>query len=214
MTPPERQTPAEELRAFIAGRGEGLVIDTPQYWVTESIRREQAPNFFQSLSMILPADSILYFEGTCIAPDVAKFYSAHRAQNAVAVARDTISPVPDTYHICFSPAVIAELIELTARHQQEEMFDHIKAYRGERLLFSFHDAFSGWFRVSQDVSREAVEKFAASLGVTFSIEETKPGDNAALQMLLELMEDPDGFRKIRVHGEPFWRTWWRRLTGR
>ena len=214
MTPPEKQTPVEELRAFIAGRGDGIAIDTPQHWVTEEIGHEHSAKFLGSLAMILPADSILYFEGTSIAPDVARFYSRRRAQNAVEVTRETIFPVPDTYHVYFTPAVIAGLIELMARHQQEEMFDHIKGYRGEALLFSFHDAFCGWFRISQHVSAEAVEKFAAALGIAFSIEETQQRDNAALQQILERMEDPDGFRKMRIYGEPFWRTWWRRLTGR
>ena len=155
MTPPEKQTPANEFRAFIAGRGDGIAIDTPQHWVTEHIVREHATKFFESLSMLLPQDSILYFEGISIAPDVAQLFSAHRAQNAVEVARDTIFPVPDTYHVCFTATVIAGLIELMARHhQQEEMFDHVKAYRGDKLLLSFHDAFSGWFRISQHVSAE------------------------------------------------------------
>jgi hypothetical protein len=215
VTPPEKQKPSEELRAFIAGRGDGIAIDTPRHWVTEEIGREHFAKFFESLSMLLPEDSILYFEGTSIAPDAALFYSAHRAQNAVEVARDTIFPVPDTYHVCFTRAVIAGLIELMTRHQQqEEMFDHVKGYRGDKLLFSFHDAFCGWFRISQHVSAEAVEKFAAALGVAFLIEETKQCDNAELQKILELMQDPDGFRKIRIQGEPFWRTWWRRWTGR
>ena len=214
MTPPEEQSAAGELRAFIAGRGEGIVIDTPQHWVTEHVTRDLAVKFYESLPILLPADSILYFEGTSIAPPVAQFYSQHRARNAVSVARDTIFPVPDTYHVCFTPQVIAGLIELTARHEQPEMFDHIKAYKGESLLFSFHDAFCGWFNISQRVPAESVTKFGETLGVPFSIEQTKPRDNAALQELLDRMQDPDAFRKLRIPGEPFWRTWWRRITGR
>ena len=214
MTPPSNGNASDELRAFVAGRGDGITIDTPQHWTTEEISGEHVAKFFGAISILLPPDSILYFEGTSIAPAVAEFYLAHRAGNAICVARDTIFPVPDVYHVSFSPTVTSGLIELAARHELAQMFDHLKGYKGESLLFSFHDAFCGWFTISQRVPSESVTKFAEALGVSFSIEDTKPRNTAALEQLLALMEDPKRFRKIRFHGDPFWRTWWRRITGR
>jgi hypothetical protein len=214
MEPSEREQLKDQLRAVIAGRGEGIDLDTPQHWVAAGISESMAPKFFASLEHLLPPGSILYFEGTAIAPDVAAFYSQHRAKNAVAVVRDTIHPAPETFHVDYLPSVVAKLCEFLATNSLPEAFDHVKAYAGESLLFTFHDAFSGYLRVSQHVPENAVNNFANALKITFTVEETQKRDPKQLQHFLQLMEDPNAFRKLRIPGEPRWRTWWRRLTGR
>jgi hypothetical protein len=214
MTPGERENLKDQLRATLAGRGDGIDLDTPEHWVVEGIGKEKARQFFQSLPRILPPDGILYFEGTTISPDAAKFYERHRAKNAVAVIRDTISPAPETFHMQFAPDALAGLDALLSQHELPAMFDHVKGYRGETLLFTFHDAFDGWLQISQRVPESAVAEFGRDLGVAYRVETTTQRDTKALQKFLELMEDPNGFRKIRFAGEPRWRTWWRRITGR
>ncbi len=39
-----------------------------------------------------------------------------------------------------------------------------KAYRGETLLLSFHDAFDGTLRISERIAEETVARFAAGAG--------------------------------------------------
>jgi hypothetical protein len=129
MTDTNREELKEQLRAMVAGRGDGIDLDTPFHSVIEGL--EQPVPFFEHLPKLLPPDSILYVEGTSIAPDVAAFYSSHRARNAVDVVRDTMAPVPDIYHFTFSPDVCAALCQFADRHPVAEMFDHIKAYRGQ-----------------------------------------------------------------------------------
>src|SRR5688500_17945787 len=100
MSDTGREELKEQLRAMAAGRGDGIDLDTPFHWVIEDLKQPVA--FFDHLPNLLPPDSILYVEGTSIAPAVAAFYSSHRARNAVAVVRDAIAPVPDIYHFTFS----------------------------------------------------------------------------------------------------------------
>ena len=128
-----REEIIEQLRAMLAGRGDGIDLDTPFHWEIEGLK-QPAP-FFEHLPTLLPSDSILYVEGTHIAPEVAAFYSSHRAHNAVDVVRDTIWPVPDIYHFSFSSDVSSRLRQFAESRPVEEMFDHFKAYRGETLLF-------------------------------------------------------------------------------
>jgi hypothetical protein len=205
MSDIDRELLKDQLRAMVAGRGDGIDLDTPFHWVIEGLKQPTA--FFQHLPELLPADSILYVEGTSIVAEVSSFYSSHRAHNAVDVVRDTIAPVPDVYHFAFSPDVCAGLRRFAESHPVAEMFDHIKAYRGESLLFTFHDAFSGWLLISEHLPDDAVARFCQSLGVSSRREETKRRDPEQLRRFLWALENP---RKVRIAGE----SWWSRFKRR
>jgi len=199
----------EQLRAMVAGRGDGIDLDTPFQWIIEDLKQPVA--FFEHLPILLPLDSILYVEGTSIAPEVAAFYSLYRAGNAVDVVRDTIAPVPDIYHFTFSRDVCAALRQFAESRPVAEMFDHIKAYRGESLLFTFHDAFDGWLCISEHVPDTAVAEFCRALGVSHRREETKRRDPEQLRQILWAFENP---HKVRIAGESWWRRLWRRWIAR
>ncbi len=211
MKTAEREQLKDSLRGMIAGRSDGIDLDTPFHWVVESIKEPEP--FFAKLSSFLPTDAILYFEGGSIAPEVAKFYEIHRAPNAVPVVRDTVFPVPDIYHVTYSKEVAVHLRELAASRPSQELFDHIKAYRNELLLFTFHDAFDGWLLISQHFTEPVVIEFCKSLGVTARAEKTKKRDPEQLHRILWALEHPDQVR-FRVQGEAWWKRLWRRCTGR
>jgi hypothetical protein len=205
----DREELREQLSAMVAGRGDGIDLDTPFHWVIEDLKRPVP--FFEQLPELLPPDSILYVEGTSITADAAAFYSSHRASNAVDVVRDTIAPVPDIYHFTFSPEVSASLRQFAESRPVAELFDHIKAYRARSMLFTFHDAFDGWLRISEHVPQERVGRFTQALGVSSRREATKQRNPEQLRQLLWLMENP---HKIRFAGESRWRRLWRQWTGR
>src|SRR5258706_9047404 len=209
MADSEREELKEQLRTMAAGRGDGIDLDTPFHWVVEGLKKPVS--FFEHLSELLPPDSILYVEGTSIAPEVAAFYSSHRAGNAADVVRDTIAPTPDIYHFAFSPDVVVGLRQFAASRPVAEMFDHIKGYRGETLLFTFHDAFNDWLRISKHVPQASVSRFCQALGVSSRREETKQRDPEQLRRLLWLMENP---HKLRIAGESWWRRLWRLWPGK
>jgi hypothetical protein len=209
MTNDERGQLKQSLERAIARPGEGIDLSTPFHWVSEDV--EQPNAFFEQLPALLPANSVLYFEGTSIASDVAAFYDQNRSANTVPVARDTIWPVPDIYHVVFSPQVCAGLGELSARHAIPELFDHIKGYRDSSLLFTFHDAFCGWLRISEDIPEPLVAAFFSALGASFHKEQTKPRDPEPLRRLLDRIGRHD---LARFDWQPALKRVWRRWTGR
>ena len=211
MSTNDREEILEQLRAMIAGRGDGIDLDTPFHWEIEGLR--QPGPFFERLPDLLPPDSILYVEGTKIAPEVASFYSAHRADNAVEVMRDTIAPVPDIYHFTFCNEVLVRLRQFAGAHSVAEMFDHLKAYRGETLLFAFHDAFGGTLRISDHIPEERVAQFCQALGVSCHGEETGRRDPDQLRKVLWSLEHAEQPR-YPAEGGSWFRQAWRRLTGK
>jgi hypothetical protein len=205
MDTTERAILKEQLSAMAAGRGDGIELDTPERWVIGGLRQPVA--FFRHLDLLIPKASILYFEGINVASEVARFYESRRpAKGAVCVARDTIFPVPEIYHVEMEPGVVDALIELLEKHSREKCFIHLKAYRDGRLLFAFHDAFDGSdLLVSDEIALEQVRAFREKIGASFRRERNENKRNPeVLRALLRAMENPS---KVRI----LWPRWKRAL---
>ena len=210
MTNPGREQLKDNLRAIIAGRGGGLDLDSPFRWIVEHVKHPKP--FIRALPLLLPPDSILYFEGISIAREVSAFYEQHRAPNAVPVTRDTIFPVPEIYHVAFSQDVISALCKFARSRPSRELCDHIKAYHSESLLFTFHDAFVGDPLLSGHLAEPVVSMFCQRLGAVYRREpNVNQRDPTQLQRTLRAIDNPP---KIRIAGESLWRRLWRRWTRR
>src|SRR5688572_4539662 len=201
MDASEREGLKEQLRAIAAGRGDGIDLDSADRWVIE--RLTDPVGFFRHLEVLIPADSILYFEGCEIVPEAAQFYQKHRAANAVSVVRDSIFPVPEIFHVTFTNEMLQGLMDLLQRYPLETCFRHVKAYREEKLLFTFHDAFDGiLFFVSDRLPVESVSAFASKFGATYRREaNVNKRDPEQLRRILWALENPE---KLRMNW-PWWK---------
>jgi hypothetical protein len=212
MTSAEREHLKDNIREIVAG-DDGIEMDTELRWVVSGIK-EPVP-FFQSLSLLLSPDAILYFEGCSVAPDVSAFYESHRAHSAVAVVRDTIFPVSGVFHVSFTSEVVTRLCELAASRPSKELFDHVKAYRDKVLLLHFHDAFypnlDRSLLISERIAEASVAEFSSRLGASYRSEQNVNKRIEGLQALLKAMENPS---KVRIAGEHWWSRIWRRWTWR
>jgi len=185
-----------------AGRGDGIDLDSAERWAIEGLTDPIA--FFAHLDRLIPGDSVLYFEGCSVVPEVSRFFEVHRASIAVCVVRDTIFPVPETYHVSLEKDPLPSLRNLLQEHSRNGCFDHLKAYREGKLLFTFHDAFDegAVLLVSDQVEGELVKSFAARLNGTVSREKNvNKRDPEQLRRLLWMMENPD---KLRMNW-PWWK---------
>ena len=120
--------------------------------------------------------------------------SPAQTAGGIAVARDTLYPVPDFYHVTFSQEVVGRLADMTARRPSRECFHHIKAYRGECLLFTFHDAFKGHLLISEHIAEPAVAEFCRILGTSYQREPNVKRDPERLKWFLGLLENPHKVR--------------------
>lgn len=201
----KRQMMKEGARAAIASAGDDIDLDTQFCWCIKGIA--QAEPFIRNLPLLLPFDAILYFEGCSVSRDVAGLYEARPALNPVPVVRDTIFPAPQVFHVAFSQEIISRLADWAAERPSNELFDHIKAYRERSLLFTFHDAFSGVFLISEHVAETAVSEFCRSLNVSYQRELNESKRNPeVLRHFLDLLENAHQSRMARL---PWWkRIWW------
>lgn len=197
----DREGVKEQLRAMIAGRGDGIDLDSPERWIINDLK--DSVSFFRQLPHLIPAGSILYFEGCGIHSDLRHFYESNRAPNAISVVRDTIFPVPEMFHVAMTSEALETLIDLLGRHPLEACFNHVKAYHEGRLLFTFHDAFDGSeLMISDRVPDQSIEAFSTTLKVTCRREpNVNKRDPEQLRRILWAMENP---HKLRMNW-PWWK---------
>jgi hypothetical protein len=68
------------------------------------------------------------------------------------------------YAVRASSQFFGRLADAASRHAEPEVCSHVHFYRGEKALAQWFDAFSNPLLVSNAVSREHVEQFAAAAG--------------------------------------------------
>src|SRR5712671_427002 len=76
MDPAKREILKDQLRLIAADRGNGIDLDSAERWAVEGLRDRIA--FFRHLNLLIPTDSILYFEASDVLPEAARFYEIHR----------------------------------------------------------------------------------------------------------------------------------------
>jgi hypothetical protein len=207
MTNSQREQLKANLREMVAADGNGLQLDCQFRWVLSGIK--DPVRFFQNLPLLLPPDGVVYFEGCSVSRDIAAFYEHYGASNPVAVARDTVFPVSECFHVALSPQFVSRLCELAGQRPLNELLDHLKGYEGKALVFHFHDAFNDDLLVSERVTEATISELCCRLNATYRREPNINKGMDGLRALLEAMENPG---KIRIAGEPWWRRVWRRLT--
>ncbi len=210
MTNQERDSLKESVVDILASLNDAISLDTPSLWAVEGI--ENPEQFIRSLPLLLPSDAIIYLEGTSISSDVAEFYEAHRTNTPSRVVRDTVLPIPQRFHVVFSKELREGLARLAVLRRTEDLFDHIKAYRGNSLLFEFHDAFQGALLIADHVAEATIAEFCCNLGVRYSRGPNINKRAESLRRFLLMLENPDMLKKAKR--EPWWRAAWRRLTGK
>jgi hypothetical protein len=168
MTNPQREQLKSNLREMMSAEHSGLQLDTEFFWIVSGIK--DPVRFFQNLSLLLPPNGVLYFEGCAIASDVAAFYEHNATPTRTAVARDTICPVPQCFHVTHSPHFVKQLCEQAEQRAVPELFDHVKGYDRQALVFHFHDAFDNDLLIADRVAETNVREFCIRLNATYAKE--------------------------------------------
>lgn len=153
-------TPKEEL--------DGIQMDTAQpFWELEG-KTTFAP-FLRALGDILPADSILYFEGGSPDRTLLDFFNAHAVPEHSHVAVAILWPRTTCYHVPATPQNIAELTVLAESHAEPDLAEHFHAYRDGKVLLQWHDAFGDPMLLDGGIPEPQIKTFAEGLGMTFKL---------------------------------------------
>jgi hypothetical protein len=107
----------------------------------------------------MPADSVLYLEGTSIAPAVKAYLEERPAPARRRIWRGTLWPRPAVFHLPVSH--VQGLRALAERHAEPEICDHLAVYHDDRLLLTAYDAGFGEVYLARSLPEETIRRFSA-----------------------------------------------------
>ncbi|HWD18024.1 MAG TPA: hypothetical protein VHB20_01995 [Verrucomicrobiae bacterium] len=190
------------LASYMSARQDGIDFGSANRWVVVDLRDPIA--FFRHLSLLIPPDSILCFEGCAVASETGELYRGYAAENPARVTPDIIWPKPQSFHTVVLSDFLDRLGAQLEQRAASECFDHLKAYRGKSLLFHFHDAFDcSPLLVADSVAESSLSAFAAALHASYHSESRVKASEGDLTRVLAALENAP---QLRANA-----SWWRKL---
>jgi hypothetical protein len=140
----------------------GIRLDmTCPFW--EVSGKTDFPAFLTALPKLLPAESVLYFEGGAPSGDLLEFLREHGIPERTHVAYGTIWPRPTVFHLPATSETMTRLAELMGSRAYPELAIHFHVYRDQAVLLEWHDAFTQPMMISGELSEQQVRAFAERL---------------------------------------------------
>jgi hypothetical protein len=122
--------------------------------------------FLRSLPLLVPEGGVAYFEGTG-ERHVAEYLRRASVPAPVPVARGTIWPRPDVYHVPLTVDSMEDLARFLEEHPHGYFCSHCHVYRGRTVLLQWHDAFfDDSMYLSPTLPEAVVDRFAQAAGIT------------------------------------------------
>lgn len=139
------------------------MLDESTCWRISGIRTAEA--FFRALSLLVPDATHMFLEG-CPDPDIEALLldAADETDYLAPVGTLWSWPQNRRYAVRASSQLFGRLADAASHHAEPEVCSHVHLYHGEKALAQWFDAFSNPLLVSNTVSREQVEQFAAAAG--------------------------------------------------
>ncbi|GEM_PF-1114797 len=144
-------------------RPKGIALERPAWEI-------QIPTdigkFWEYLNQLLPAGSILYFEG--VYPEVIADYLGGRpAQEICQVARGTVFPKLNIFHMPMTQENLTGLAALS-RQIDGPVSTHFHAYCNQKILLYWHDAFDRFpILLSNEIAEHNVIQFCLSVNLSY-----------------------------------------------
>jgi hypothetical protein len=144
----------------------GIDIGSPPWW--EINPPSDVALFFKNLPELLPSDSILYFEGT-LDDQVSDLLNKFEISNPVLVQRGTLWPKPDIHHTSMNKELLDGIAQLINDGVVPYPSSHFHAYRENKILLEWHDAFiDDPMLLSVDISEDTVRQFCNLINSSYS----------------------------------------------
>lgn len=125
--------------------------------------------FLRALAPAFPEATHAYFEGSSIAPDVARIFAAHADAGPYLPSPQTIwsSGRNQRLRCRFTAALFDALAEACGHHAEMELFDHVFVYAGDQAILEWPDAFGNCMWIAPAIDEARVDGFARRLGLGY-----------------------------------------------
>ncbi len=125
---------------------------------------------FAALPNLAGNDATLYLEGGSHSDEVKALVDAHSIPAVEQIARGTILPRQQVYHLPATPEVFEALSRLADHHALPEICDHLVIYRPALVLVDWYDVFDREVYASSTIPEQFIREFAQRVGGSYRIE--------------------------------------------
>ena len=153
---------------------EGLRLDVERgYWVLEG--NTDLPTFLRALPTLISRPAFLYFEGGSPDGELQDWLDRTQIDPTEQVARGTIWPRCEVFHIPLTPSTIEELAEISERIAYPELAIHMHVYEPGQMILEWHDAFDNPMHINARIAEASVADFARSIGFSVTKQPSEQG---------------------------------------
>jgi hypothetical protein len=146
-----KAVPKEEMK--------GIHLDTTNpFWEVEGPK--DFVELFNALSVWMPTDAILYFEGGSPDEEIEDFMTNNSIPEVSHLAMGTIWPRPKVFHLPATDQILQGLSIIMEHHVEPELAVHFHVYHKDEVLLEWHDAFSQPLLMRGSIPEEKVKAFA------------------------------------------------------
>ncbi len=154
----------------------GLRLQFEGCWAITASRWD-AELGFAALPILSGRDATLYLEGGSHSDEVSAFLDAHSIAPAkqiasiapVQIARGTIWPRQQVFHLPATPDVFAGLSRLADHHAIPEICEHLVVFRDSLVLVDWYDAFDREAYASSTIPEQNISEFAEMVGGSYRV---------------------------------------------
>src|SRR4051812_43521155 len=118
--------------------GMGLIIPSSDAVSLGYVRNVQL--LLAAIDEAIQDGSILYIEGTSIAPEIRTYLESHQAPWQAPFPPGTIYPIPERFALVLLGTNLADLRRIADHYPAPEVCDHLAVCRGTSTLLSAPDA--------------------------------------------------------------------------
>ena len=140
-------------------------VFTERHWRIEGVT--DRTRFFSVIPKYLPENCILHFEGHRRIPALSEFLADYPV---VVPPRKTFGRRPRLDHyVIASQGLFEELVRLSHWKDKASLFDSLNCYHQGKMLFYFHDAFTGGeLLLHRSIRRTTVRSLCRDLSPSFA----------------------------------------------
>jgi hypothetical protein len=113
--------------------------------------------------MLVPKDAVLYFEGTSISKTIKAYLQGRAISPRYELSKGTIWPKSAVFHVPLTSDFMEGLAKLADSHAEPEICDHIQAYSGDAIVFTWFDAFHDPLFLTPDTPESIVHEYCIKM---------------------------------------------------
>ncbi len=126
-------------------------------------------DFFRQLSKLVPDNSVLCLEGVDT-PEIEAYLQNHPASYENETNQGFLKMRAKIFYMTITEEFLQNFAFLTEKYAEPEICSHLRVYRNDKIILSWHDLPSDPFYVSEEVDESVLKNFCSSFGCGYVIE--------------------------------------------